>query len=113
MRGMHLCRVVVQCCCSREVVHSLVHCPILMLYALPLSCSHTLILSYSHIQHFHLNTYLVFCFCSPHFALSTAQLFNESIKKVWDLDVGGLEAVILVPKECYNNDTARWLKSNW
>ena len=50
---------------------------------------------------------------SPLILALSPQLFNESIKKVWDLDVGGLEAVILVPKECYNNDTARWLKSNW
>ena len=50
---------------------------------------------------------------SPLSLALSPQLFNESIKKVWDLDVGGLEAVILVPKECYNNDTARWLKSNW
>jgi hypothetical protein len=40
-------------------------------------------------------------------------LFNDSIKKMWDLDVSGLECVIIVPKDCFNDDTARWLKSKW
>ena len=38
-----------------------------------------------------------------------AQLFNDSIKHVWDLDIGGLEVVIMVPKEVYDPDVRRWL----
>ena len=41
------------------------------------------------------------------------QLFNDSIRKVWDIDIGGLEVVIMVPKDCYDVDTFRWLKSKW
>ena len=38
-----------------------------------------------------------------------AQMFNESIKHAWDLDIGGLEVVIMVPRQVYDSDIRRWL----